>query len=97
MTRKREPDYWLPKYKKREIKAQVKARGLEFTPTEARALRRELRKRLRNDTFKDIGLDLPKPGKFISDMYRSSGHFKSAYSFARSEAEFYDQARYADY
>jgi len=38
-----------------------------------------------------------KPGKFISDAYRSSCAFISAYRFARSEEEFYSQTLNYDY
>lgn len=94
---KREPDYWLPKWKKREIKARVMANGKRDSMTTVRKLKRQLRYRLRHGTFNEIGLELPKPGKFISTVFDSSHAFISAYSFARSEAEWNEQAMYADY
>lgn len=95
MTRNRD-DYFLPAWKKRDLKTQVKNTPRDDMTT-VRKIRRELRNRLRNGTFNDLGGTINKPGEFISRLFRSSRKFKSAYSFARSEAEFYDIARYADY
>lgn len=99
MGRQREKDYLLTTAKKRRLKAKIKAEGLHEsrTVTANRKFKRAVRKQIRNGTFRNNGLDLPKPGKFISDRYLSSGRFKSAYSFARSEQAFYDDAFYADY
>lgn len=92
MTKSRYEDYWLSKSRKKEIKAQVKSKPVK-DDYDMRQVRRKMRDPANREWFKGI----PKVGKYISTRYRSSGMFKSAYSFARSEAEFYDMARYADY
>ena len=94
--KKREPDYWLSRRRKNELRREVKARKRD-SMTDARKIRRKLYRNIRRDEFDSMGLDLPKPGKFVATSWRSSGAFKSAYRFARSEAEFYDMAQYADY
>lgn len=94
--KKREPDYWLPKWKKKEIKRSAKARAYD-TMTDARRIRRRLYRDIRKGTFDSMGLTIEKPGKFVATSWRSSLRYKSAYRFARSEAEFYDMARWADY
>lgn len=91
--KKREPDYWLPKWKKKEIKARVKAEE-RMSVTEARKTRRRLYRDIRKGTFDSMGLTIEKPGKFFADAWRSSGRYKMSYSFARSEAEFYSQDFY---
>ena len=91
----REPDYWLSRRTKNEIKKMVKGRK-RSSMTENRRVKRSARRRIREGTINEL-VTLDKPGKFVSTMFNSSGAFKSAYSFARSEAEFYDMARYADY
>ena len=96
MKRKREPDCWLPNCKKNEIRREVKSQKRDSV-TVARKIRRRLYRNIRRGEFDSMGLDLPKPGKFVATSWRSSGAFKSAYRFARSEAEFYDMAQYANY
>jgi hypothetical protein len=90
----REPDYWLSRRTKKAIKKCVRARP---SMTENRKTKRKVRKSIKDGSIAKLGLDLPKPGKFVSERWNSSGAFKSAYSFARGEAQFYDMSRYADY
>lgn len=96
MTRKREPDYWLTKSKKKQIKRDVMSRQRPSMRV-GRKIRREINKRIRHGTFGELGLEMSKPGRFISEAYRSSRAFVWAYSFARSEEEFYNQSLNYDY
>lgn len=81
--------------RKKEVRNRVR---VERELCDWRVIRRKLRRRLRTGSDPFNGLTAPeKPGKFVSRMYRSSGAYKSAYSYLRSELDFYDLASYADY
>ena len=95
MARFRYNDYWLSKSRKKEIKKMVKATVEHDDP---RKIRNEIRENMRDpEWMARFNSGIPKMGAFISRAFRSSGRFCSAYTAARSEAEFYDTARYADY
>ena len=95
MARFKYHDYWLPKYRKKELKKAVKANPADY---DCRKVRNRIRENMRNpEWIKQHAQHFPKLGAFVSTMYRSSGRFRAAYSHARSEAEFYYIARYADY
>lgn len=95
MARYRYDDYWLSKFHKKEIKKAVKANPEH---DDNRKVRNMIRENMRDPEWvAQYASWIPKLGAFISRAYRSSGRFRSAYSYARSEAEFYDMARYADY
>ena len=99
MARFRYNDYWLSKSRKKESKKMgkkmVKASVEHDDP---RKIRNAIRERMRDPEWMARFNDgVPKLGAFISRAFRSSGRFCNAYSAARSEAEFYDMARYADY
>lgn len=84
----------LTKRRKKEIKKGVRSRP---SMTETRKTKRNVRKALRDGTIAQMGFDFPKAGKFVSDRWTSSGAFKSAYTYARSEIRFYQDSFYADY
>lgn len=86
----------LTNRRKNEIRREVKTR-IRSSMTDNRKTKRTLRTSINNGTFKEFGVEVPKPGKFVSDMFNSSRAFKGAYSYARSEVAFYDEAFYADY
>lgn len=95
MARFRYEDYWLRKSRKKEIKKLVKAEAEHDDP---RKVRNMIRENMRDPEWvARYASGVSKLGAFISRAYRSSGRFRSAYSHARSEAEFYDMSRYADY
>ena len=92
MARFQYDDYWLSKSRKKGIKALVKSKS-----SRADYDMRQVRNRMRSPNNREWLKDIPKAGKYISTRYRSSGNFKSAYSFARREAELHDMGRCADY
>lgn len=95
MARFKYDGYWLSKSRKKEIKKAVKAEAEHDDP---RKVRNQIRTNMRDPKWvADWASNTPKLGAFVSRAYRSSGRFRSAYSLARSEAEFYDMVRYADY
>jgi hypothetical protein len=97
MGKYREPDYWLPSRQRREIWKEVKALKRD-SMTENRRIRRKVRTEIRTGTINNhFHTPIEKPGKYFANAWKSSGAFKRAYSYARSEAEFYDVLRYADY
>lgn len=97
MRSRREKDYFLPAYQKREIRKQVKASKRD-SMTDNRRIRRKVQAEIRNGTInKHFHTPIEKPGKYFANAWQSSGAFKRAYSYARSEAEFFEVMRYADY
>ncbi len=96
MARKREEDFWLSNAEKRRIRKEVKSRGNPESMTEVRKLKRTLRRKLHEGTFGEGLTNFNNPGKFISKACESTGRYKAAYRYARSEAEFYEAARYQD-
>ena len=95
MARFKYDDYWLSKSRKKEIKKAVKDGATYDDP---RKVRNMIRTNMHDPKWvANWASNIPKLGAFVSRAYRSSGRFRSAYSFARSEAEFYDMVRYADY
>lgn len=95
MYTRREPDHFLPRWKKNEIKRAVKA-GKRESSTDLRRWRRNILRVIRRGEFDSFGIDVPKPGKFVS-KYRSSRAFKNAYAHARMDAEYDQMAMLADY
>lgn len=95
MHKRREKDYFLPKYRKAEIKKKVKENLRNNPPDDLRKLRRNARTNHRNGELDWCSFD--KIGKIISRIFTCNNTYKSKYSHERREAEYYDALRYADY
>lgn len=84
------PFYETLEYSHQFKSAREEAERIRAKREDIRKERRYARKALKANKEFIIG----KPGKWVSRYYQSSGAYKSAYAYARSENEYYNQAYY---